>query len=175
MRDLRTLLRDAEARLSGADRARYLLRQIDRKGLVTGHDIRRLQRAAPQEDGPARADYLTTVKRWADARGLNIGLTDEAIIGPVGCRLECRWFIVQRISDYSKETTCPYAPEDAWREYEAWYAGEVAAGRQHHLLTKATFIRHFEVERDRPRWMCDQGAFDEAKRYRLGHPVPQPR
>jgi hypothetical protein len=176
MRNLNKLLRQAFARLNGEARAWYFLQKIERQGGLTDGDVAEL--AAHIPDGPERAPYLRTIRRWAEARYITTDLHPEDEMDDVGKALVVRWHIVDRYMAWERPKIealesyvepggwtnwrqhpwtpsgilpVPADPEEAWADFVEWCRD----GPYHctePLLRKETYLKIFTEDKPYHVW-----------------------
>jgi hypothetical protein len=184
VRNLSKLLRQAFARLNGEARAWYFLQQIERRGKITDADVAELAERIP--DGPERASYLRTIRRWADTHQIATDLHPEDEMDDVGKALVVRFHIIDRHMGWERPRVeavesfveaggwtnfrqgpwepsgilpVPADPEAAWLDFVEWCQD----GPYHSaepLLRKETYLRIFTENKPYHQWELRQPSAD---------------
>jgi hypothetical protein len=180
VRNLNKLLRQAFARLNGGARAWYFLQQIERRGGPTDADMAALAENIP--DGPERAPYLRTIRRWAETHQIPTDLHSEDEMDDVDKTLVVRLHVIDRYMAWERPKVealesyrdargfqawtqhpwtpsgilpVPADPEAAWLDFVEWCRD----GPYHSaepLLRKETYLRIFTEDKPYHAWELRQ-------------------
>jgi hypothetical protein len=148
VRNYHRLIHRLVARLPGGKKARFLLRQIDRRGFRES-DIEELRRHLPQ-DLQERSRYLRVLWQWSRAHDNVLGLAEEDTMSDVDRWLLIRHHVIDRHMAYKRPQEeavesfvepggwtnfrqhpwtpsgvlpVPQDPEEAWADFQQWVKG----------------------------------------------------